>query len=70
MDVALAGLPAECEELSRLRARAVDSLSGALTLRREAGPGKTMLLDETAGVATDGSRPAGRGQRLMGLARC
>ncbi len=52
MDVALAGRPAECEELSRPSARAVDSLSGALTLRREAGAGKTAVLDETAAAVT------------------
>jgi hypothetical protein len=50
--MALAGRPAECEELSRLPARAADSLSSALTLRREAGAGKTTLLDETAAVTT------------------
>jgi hypothetical protein len=52
VDVALAGRPAECEELSRLLARAVDSLSGVLTLRREAEAGKAALLVETAAVAT------------------
>jgi len=51
VDVALVGRPAECEKLSRLLARAVDSLSSALTLRREAGA-KTMLSAETAAVAT------------------
>ena len=44
-------MPTECEELSRLLVRTVDSLSGASTLRREAGA-KTTLLDETAAVVT------------------
>lgn len=38
--------------LAALLARAIDSLSGALTLRREAGAAKTTLLDETATAAT------------------